>query len=338
VWLRRGLTAAALLVLALALTGQLVRDRTLVLAWLFYLPLLPLGLGAVLLDLLFRGRCLPRPRFGLAVLGLAAAAWSVFLLTGRGERDPPPAEARPITLLQWNVHWGGGKERSATGTWESLVADMRKRSPDIVVLSEAPPRPEHDDPERMERERRWVLDLFKDKGWSTVQRADAEHDEYWWNLTVSSAWPLRVEYDAPITHGHVMAVKVEVPERPLRLLVVDGESDPRYWRVPFLNDVAELCRRGEAEGKPIDVLAGDFNTPSRSVGFDAFAEVAGGYRLGSQAQRGWRGTFPTELPLLDIDHVWVRRGLPIHDAELFSNWATDHRGQVVRFALPRESR
>src|SRR5262249_61729444 len=99
-----------------------------------------------------------------------------------------------------------------------------------------------------------------------------------------------------------------------------------------------LSRRAGAGGKPIDLLAGAFNTPGRSVGFDAFAEVAGGYRLASQAQRGWRGTFPAELPLLDIDHVWVRRGLPICDAELFTNRATDHRSQGVRFALPRQPR
>jgi endonuclease/exonuclease/phosphatase (EEP) superfamily protein YafD len=327
------LTAAALVLLALAVTGQVVRDRSPLLAWLFYLPLLPLGLGAILLDLVFAGRCLPKPRFALALVGLAAAAWSVFLLTGRGAREPIPEGARSITLLHWNVHWGGGKPRSESGTWASLVADMEQRAPDIVVLSEAPPRPEPDR-ERMERERRWVTELFKDRGWRTVQRADDEHWEYFWNLTVTSAWPLRVEYDAPVPHGQVMAVVVEVPERPLRLLVVDGESDPSYWRVPMLNAVAGLCRRGEVEGQPIDVVVGDFNTPSRSVGFDAFAEVAGGYRLGSQAQYGWRGTFPSELPLLDIDHVWVRRGLPIFDAELFTNRATDHRGQVVRFGLP----
>jgi endonuclease/exonuclease/phosphatase family metal-dependent hydrolase len=334
--LRQGL-AAALLVLALAAVGQLVRDRSLLLAYLFYLPLLPLGLGAVLLDLLFLGRCLPRPRFALALLGLAVTGAGVFLLTGRGALDAIPANARTVTLLHWNVHWGGGKSRSEAGTWASLVADMQARAPDIVVLSEAPPRPEPDR-ERMERERRWVMELFQDKGWRTVQRADDTRDDYWWNLTVSSAWPLRVESDAPITHGHVMAVAVEVPDRQLRLLVVDGESNPQCWRVPMLNDVTDLCRRADIEGKPFDVLLGDFNTPSRSIGFDAFAEVAGGYRLGSQAQYGWRGTFPSELPLLDIDHVWVHRRLAILDAELFTNRATDHRGQVVRIGLPAKER
>ena len=73
---------------------------------------------------------------------------------------------------------------------------------------------------------------------------------------------------------------------------------------------------------------------ARGVGFDPFPELSGGYRLASRSAVGWRGTFPSECPLLDIDHVWLGRGLPIRDCELFGHAACDHRGQSVSFYLP----
>ena len=92
------------------------------------------------------------------------------------------------------------------------------------------------------------------------------------------------------------------------------------------------CRRAREAGEPIDALAGDFNSVARSLGFDAIE--AEGYALASRSSRGWRGTFPSGLPAYDIDHVWARRELPGLRSELFTELASDHRGQVARFGWP----
>src|SRR5262245_38282325 len=129
------LTAAVLALLLLVVVGQVIRDRSVPLAYLFYLPLLPVGLWAVLQDAVFAGRCLPRPRFGLALLGLAAAGWSAWSLTGFGggtEEHP----GRPVVhLLHWNVRWGG-----KPWSWPSVMTTIKELAPDVVVLSEAPHR------------------------------------------------------------------------------------------------------------------------------------------------------------------------------------------------------
>src|SRR5581483_10189983 len=70
------LTTVTVLVLALGATGQVLRDRNIVLALMMYVPLLPVGLWAVLLDALCRGRCVPHARFALGIAGAAAAAWA----------------------------------------------------------------------------------------------------------------------------------------------------------------------------------------------------------------------------------------------------------------------
>jgi endonuclease/exonuclease/phosphatase family metal-dependent hydrolase len=326
-WLRRVrllLTATALAGLALATLGQVLRDRPGVPWWLFYLPLLPAGLGVVLLDLVCAGRCLPRPRFALALLGLAASAWAASLLLALGGGRAEDPQRRPVALLQWNVHWGGGREASPA-TWQQITEEIEGHSPEVVVLAEAPAP-----------ERGWLEGLARKHGWSIAQCRSAPGSSYWYNLAVCAAGPVRREYEAEAPNGHVMSALVPVRGRTLRVLVVDGISEPRQSRLPLLADVAERCRRAQEEGSPIDVLAGDFNTPSRSVGFDPFPTLAGGYRLASWSAVGWRGTFPADWPLYDIDHVWVHSRFAIQGSELFTSPASDHRGQVVRFYLPGE--
>ncbi len=218
------------------------------------------------------------------------------------------------------MHWGGGKGRN-DATWASLREDIRRRAPDILVLSDGPVDP-------------WMRTLLGElgEGWSM---AHCEHlgGSYWYRLVVCSHWPLEMESEGPAFNGHVMAVRVAVPGRPLRLLAVDGESNVvRVPRRPMLDDLFERCRAAERDGEPVDVLAGDFNAPGRSVGFDAF--TAAGYRLASRSAVGWRGTFPSGCPLYDLDHVWLRPGLAVESAELFTNLNSDHRGQLVHFDLP----
>ena len=104
-------------------------------------------------------------------------------------------------------------------------------------------------------------------------------------------------------------------------------------RIPFLRAIAEECRKAAGSGRPYDLVVGDFNTPSRSLGFDEFE--ARGYRLAGRSVRGWRGTFPSWLPVYDIDHVWLRAGLGLGSFTFFNGPQTDHRGQVVRIILPK---
>jgi hypothetical protein len=128
-----------------------------------------------------------------------------------------------------------------------------------------------------------------------------------------------------------MSVIAEVRGRPVRLLVVDGQSNPFYSRLPFLRAIAEACQRAADTGHPYDAVVGDFNTPSRSIGFDALA--AQGYTLASRSARGWRGTFPSLMPVYDIDHVWLAPKIHVRSCTLFNGPSTDHRGQFVRLRM-----
>ena len=124
-----------------------------------------------------------------------------------------------------------------------------------------------------------------------------------------------------------MSVSANVRGCSLRFLVVDGRSNPFRSRLPFLRGIAEICHTAATVGHPFDAIAGDFNTPDRSIGFDAMTSQR--YTLASRSAAGWRGTFPSWLPIYDIDHVWLRPGLRMRSCTLFAGPASDHRGQFV---------
>lgn len=309
------LRAFALLILAtllLAAMGRGVRDRNLPLSLLLYLPMLPLGMIAVALDLAMRGRGLGRGGpFILTILGCLALLWSIVPMVGWSRPHPPGDQT--VRLVHWNVRWG----KSGASGWKRIGEEVRAQRPDIIMLSEAP-------------DQGWVNDLAASLGseWTTI-RNDGGAPRYRYQLAMASRWPMRLERHASITDGVADVVRIDAPEGPIHVMMVDAVSDPLHPRTPRLNDIAAEVRRAAEGGTPIDLIAGDFNTPGACIGFDQFKTLAGGYELASRYGGEWRGTWPVFLPFYDIDHVWVSKRLKITDADLFSSFATDHRGQLI---------
>jgi endonuclease/exonuclease/phosphatase family metal-dependent hydrolase len=314
----RCLSVIGLLAIIVAgLVGQVIRDRSVVFAVLMYLPLLPVGLAAIALDIILRGRAIPRARFVLAVVGAVAGTWTVATMIGVVATTAPRTEVPEISLLHWNVQWGGGLFRSQQ-TWAAQRSEILRRDPDIIVLSELPPAA-------------WIARLADDMGVgaSIVYLEHHPGSRYEYRMAVCSRWPIELRERVSLPGGAGMSVTADVRGRRLRLLCVDGQSNPFRSRLPFLGAIADLCRAASAAGRPFDVVVGDFNTPARSIGFDSFMDQ--GYTLASRSAAGWRGTFPSWLPLYDIDHVWLAPGLVARACRLYNGPSTDHRGQFVRF-------
>ena len=298
-----------------AIAGQLVRDRSVPLAVLMYFPLVLIGPAAIVVDLLSKGRALPRSRFALTVVGVAGTATAAIPMIAFGPATANLADEKDVSLLHWNVQWGGGFFRSPS-TWARQRSEIMRHGPDIVILSELPPAD-------------WLERLVADLG-PGASFVGIQHDArstYWFRMAVCSRWPIKLEDRRPVPGGVAMSATALVRGKPIRLLIVDGRSNPFRSRLPFLRAIADICHAAAQAGQPYDAVAGDFNTPSRSIGFDALA--AQGYELASRSAAGWRGTFPSWLPVYDIDHVWFGPGLFVRSCALFTGPSTDHRGQVV---------
>jgi hypothetical protein len=128
------LTITTLLLILLAITGQIVRDRTVEWGLLMYIPLLPLGLWTILLDLGQAGRALPRARFGLTLIGLGLVTWGSLSMIGIKSPQVDLELTAKITFLHWNVWWGGKRK----GSWDIIRQNIMQHRPDLMVLNETP--------------------------------------------------------------------------------------------------------------------------------------------------------------------------------------------------------
>ncbi|HEC85770.1 MAG TPA: endonuclease/exonuclease/phosphatase family protein [Thioploca sp.] len=333
------LATATLFLIVFAIFGHTVRDRTIALAFMMYIPLLPLGIGAIMLDLLLRGRSLSNFRFGLSIIGILLIVWGYFSMTGAEEFQANTAIAgdsmapNTTSLLHWNVNWGGVgyddtlKNQSEGKEWASIREDIYPRHPDIIVLNEPP---------QLDA---WLEQLTQQMGekWSILKHYRTKRN----GIAIASAWPLKLERLVKIRNGAAISVVVTVRKQPLRLLLVDGERSVRKLRTPLLTDIIQAAIDSDKQGQPVDMIVGDFNAVSRSVGFDTYATAAGGYQLAGKATHGWRGTWPSISPMFDfdsmfdIDHVWIHKRFQILHVEMFSHPNTDHRGQQLYFNLPK---
>jgi endonuclease/exonuclease/phosphatase family metal-dependent hydrolase len=314
-----------LLLNALGLIGFFVRDRSLFLAFLLYLPLLPLGVCSIGLGVGLRRSISRRLRDVLIVTGLISiitcSSWMLGRGTGAGTTPQP--QSRTPSLLHWNVQWGRYWNRPQT-EWMAMVTEIVGHNPDILVLSEAPPY------DRMYE----ALERLPGHRFVLFVQSNSM-DRHFYHLFVSARWPVRLIRRVPVSNGGAAIVQVNHPERRVRLLLVDGESKVTSERTPMLHDIAGACSQAYNSGEPIDLVVGDFNAVGRSVGFDALEHAGNGYLLVSRCCVGWRGSWPSFFPLFDIDHVWVRSDWTIVSCRLFTNLASDHRGQVVRLGFPK---
>lgn len=292
-----------LLLLTLSLIGQWVRDVTVELGFLLYLPLLPLSVLAVLWDISARGRTLPRLRFALS--GLALVAFAVIFSTMKGQAVPPAhaTNAAGFSVLHWNVLWGGNQH------WSEFTELMQAQPVDVVLISEPPSM--------------WELNHW--------QQQLSEHSTAEWSLLIE--WPLAIYSAHPIrkkatlTFSNGMGVLVEVtpPSGLFRILFIDGKRDLSQPRHLLLHSILAYMQLAEAAGQPIHIIAGDFNSLGRSRGFDQWHTA--GYQLAAQQAGQWRGSWPSWLPLYDIDHIWLHPSLSLQQFHFLFHAKTDHRGQ-----------
>lgn len=78
--------------------------------------------------------------------------------------------------------------------------------------------------------------------------------------------------------------------------------------------------------RKLDFLAGDFNTPR---GSRLLSPIAPGYRHAyAIAGHGWSYTWPTLLPVMSLDHLFVKeKAVALEHYEIGSSIWSDHRFQ-----------
>ena len=304
--LLRAAAGCASIALGASMLAYVARDRALWLALVTYVPLGVVALAMVVAHVIaFERRRWKRRVAAILVALLAGGVW-VAEMRGEGSAFPDGPPAGAMRVVQWNVQWG----RDDAG-WAATVAAIRQSAADVVVLSEAPSNAKLND-----------LCAQLGDGWSFRARRNERGERYWFAIAVVSRWPMLPERAVKLPNGAGMHVRIDAPTGPIRVLAVDGVSDPFVPRTPMLEAAAATAAATGA-----DIIAGDFNAPARAVGFDRFD--AHGFDLASRAADGWRGTYPAKLPMYDIDHIWVGNRFHPAGCIMLKSPGTNHRGQVA---------
>ncbi|MFT3788621.1 MAG: endonuclease/exonuclease/phosphatase family protein [Tepidisphaeraceae bacterium] len=315
-WIVRGLSFCGAGLLILLVAGFALRDRWLWTQWLMFVPLGIAGVVAVMWDLLFRGRSF-RPRFALALLGLLTVGLHLYAMVGWRTPATPTSGARTLRVVEWNTLWGVKPD-----VWPTIAAALRRENADIVILAESANhwQIEHD-----------LLNAEMPHYVIWASSADARYTAYSYREVVASRWPVTIEEKRAIPTGVAMLTRIDAPQGVVRVLVVDGESNVFTLRRPRAQGVSDLLAEYARRGTPVDVVAGDFNTQARSIGFDDLRSA--GYQLAEEFSGTWTGTFkwPT-APLWDIDHVIVSPAWNVTACRFITHPWCDHRGQVVEVA------
>ena len=125
--------------------------------------------------------------------------------------------------------------------------------------------------------------------------------------------------------------ELDLNGRLLRVLLVDFDASPLFDRRRL---VAAVFRAAESTPDIPTIVMGDFNTPIDSRWFervrDRFRHVF------EEAGEGLLVTWPTPLPLIAIDHIWVSESLRPTCATLEPQEMSDHRLVAAHLSPPSE--
>jgi endonuclease/exonuclease/phosphatase family metal-dependent hydrolase len=125
-------------------------------------------------------------------------------------------------------------------------------------------------------------------------------------------------------HAYLVTARGTFHGRPLEIFLVDFPSNPGTIKQRFIQSPQLLRPPPLGTGR---VLMGDFNTPRDSTWFAAYEGLY--TNAFDHAGQGWRGTWPSFAPVLDIDHVWTAGSLLAVCARVPAIRSSDHRPVVA---------
>ena len=254
-----------------------------------------------------------RKRNSVAALWMLLAACCVVWTMSESIHFSPSAAVELASKKTVRVaFWNAARGRDG---WEKVAADARRLDADVIGLVEAGPHSEL-------RREYWRAN-FPDHqvsllGGGFVLLTKGEASE----CTVSDLADM----------GQTRQVDVTIRGNRFRVILVDMHSTPWRFRKAGLE---ELARQANSFSSLPTVILGDFNTPVQSL---HLAELRKNFRNAFEvAGNGYAPTWPSPVPLLMLDQIWVTEEISLQSCELGWSWVSDHRPVIAEFWLAEEN-
>jgi endonuclease/exonuclease/phosphatase (EEP) superfamily protein YafD len=268
--------------------------------------------------------CLTARRWGFLLLHLVGSA--AFLIFGGHYQLPqlfaPAGEGEPVKVMSYNIKSGLAQGMKAVG--ETILSE----DPDVVLLQECWRGPIS---ESLEKE----LPGYRVLGDGSRLIATKLPVISWESrfLLKDSRYGL-MEAILETPSGPVAFMSVHKPSYNLRTVLPKGATTvARYpgmvafWQTKLLKELKEEVE--EAQQLYPVVLGGDFNCPPVGRRYDVLDGLLDDSF--AQAGQGWNLTFPSALPGISIDRIWLDNRLAARESRVVASRASDHLPLVTVF-------
>jgi len=214
-----------------------------------------------------------------------------------------------VRVVTWNMAHGN---RGLAG----IVHSLAELDPDIAILIEADPKKTN------------VRAIFE------REFPDRHVSMLGGGIVLVSRWPSGESVPYHVgemdVESRIRQIPVETPYGEWIVFSVDLGSNPYYLRQASIRELSRLIER--VGDKPV-IVAGDFNTPLDSVHFQWLRDI-GLTELFEASGSGYLPTWPTPIPVLSLDQIWVSRHL--RPVRCVREWdaRSDHAGVVGTVVAP----
>jgi endonuclease/exonuclease/phosphatase (EEP) superfamily protein YafD len=274
-----------------------------------YYALTPMVIAIILA---FTGVLLLASRRSLSACATLFAALLMAVVEGSNQLGLASCASfdRPqLRVVTWNVGGLRGRPRAVRANVADVLAGLNA---DIAVLSEAP-RFSTSNPDS------WRSSF---PGYSVAVPGDGLG-----LILISKSSLLDVRLHELGKRAHLVTAQGTFHGRSLEIFLVDFPSNPRAIRQSLIQSPQLLRPPPSGTGR---VLMGDFNTPRDSKWFAAYDGLY--TNAFDQSGQGWRGTWPSLVPVLDIDHIWIAGNLLAVCTQVPAIRSSDHRPVVSDLA------
>ncbi|WP_178985785.1 endonuclease/exonuclease/phosphatase family protein [Winogradskyella helgolandensis] len=132
-----------------------------------------------------------------------------------------------------------------------------------------------------------------------------------------------VDYIEEERHYKLNHLKVEIGLNTFEVIIVDIFAKPWHNKKKAFTKIYKYL-----EDHDIDIILGDFNTPYESIYFNHFKT---NYTSARNFQKGFSATWPYPVPLLEIDHIWIKKQQTILSTEKKFYTDSDHALLITEF-------
>lgn len=297
----QGILAIGLVLLLI--NNFLIKDTFYISGIFFYAFPLPL----IIFGFLILGfTCIKKPKYAVIIF-FTILILSLVVYKNNYKNHESTELLEPIkSILYWNV------ANHKANNWPVLAEVIKEHSIDILILLEVKELSPKQSANLEAILPNYQTQYLRGNMFIAI-KGQMEHLEYIGENTMN-----------PKNDFRINLIDLKIDTIKYRLAAIDIYASPEQRRKSAMNNIIEYATKNN-----VDFIIGDFNTPYESLFFDNYKI---NYNSLREYQKGFTFTWPSILPLLEIDQVWMQKKYRPIQLKKYFNDDSDHAMLIATFS------